>query len=148
MELKEGRFVVRRIAMREEVKNIRQRHVLVVDDNAELAQTYQDLLEVFDYRVTKAADGERALKFILENEVDAILCDLSMPQLDGNEFYEAALQARPETAGRFIFVTGHVNHPKYGPFIKKSGVRALYKPVSMDKLLAELNAVVAGPPGP
>jgi CheY-like chemotaxis protein len=131
------------ITMNEPSKTAPQRHVLVVDDNAELAETYRELLEAFDYRVTTAGNGERALKFIMENEVDAVLCDLSMPQLEGDEFYEVARRARPEVGRRFIFMTGHMNNPKYDPFLKSGNIRVLYKPVSVDKLLQELAAILA-----
>lgn len=120
----------------------RPKHVLVVDDNVELAQTYRELLEAFDYRVTTASDGERALKFILGNEVDAILCDFSMPGMEGDEFYEAARRARPEVARRFIFLTGHVNNPAFDRFLKRENPRVLYKPVMMDNLLEALKALL------
>jgi CheY-like chemotaxis protein len=127
--------------MKEPSQIPRQRHVLVVDDNVELAQTFRELLEAFEYRVTTTGDGSQALQFILENEVDAIVCDLSMPHLEGDAFYEAARQARPEMSRRFIFVTGHVNNPKFDPFLKREKVQVLYKPVFMDNLLSALNAV-------
>lgn len=133
--------------MTEELKTARQQHVLVVDDNAELAQTYQELLEAFDYRVTIARNGEVALKFITANEVDAILCDLSMPQMEGDQFYAAARKVRPEVSRRFIFLTGHVNNPKFDPFLKGENIRVLYKPVYVDNLLEALKAVLAEPSG-
>jgi|ERR1700722_4053002 len=131
--------------MTEPNKTTRPAHVLVVDDNVELADTYRQLLEAFDYRVTTMANGELALKFILENEVDIVLCDLSMPGLEGDEFYKAARKARPELARRFIFVTGHVNNPKYDPFLKSGEVRVLYKPVQVNNLMSALKAVLEEP---
>lgn len=129
--------------MTEPIKTARQRQVLLVDDNAELAQTYRELLEAFGYRVTTAENGEEGLKFILANEVDAIVCDLSMPQMEGDEFYEAVRRARPETGRRFIFLTGHLNNPRFDPFLKRENPRVLYKPVPMDKLLEALKALLA-----
>jgi DNA-binding NtrC family response regulator len=129
--------------MAEEFKTTTQRHVLVVDDNVELAETYRDLLEAFDYGVTTAANGEVALKFLLENDVDAVLSDLSMPLRDGPALYEAVQQARPEVSRRFIFMTGHVDNPKYETFLKGENVRTLYKPVMINSLLEALNAVFA-----
>ena len=129
--------------MTEKAKTDRRRHVLVVDDNKELAQTYQQLLEAFGHRATTAGDGEAALQFIRENEVDAILCDISMPRLEGDQFYEAAERARPGIGRRFIFLTGHVNHPRFGPFLKSGKVRVLYKPVPIANLLEALKALMA-----
>ena len=57
----------------------RNKHVLVVDDDIELALTYQELLQEHGYQASTAANGREALKLVMNSEVDAILCDLSMP---------------------------------------------------------------------
>lgn len=131
--------------MPETSENEKPQHVLVVDDNTELAQTYRELLEAFGYEVTTAWNGETALGCIQERPVDAILCDLSMPRLDGDAFYEEAMRLRPELGRRFVFLTGHVNNPRYEPFLKREGLRVLYKPVLVDNLLAALQAALAEP---
>ena len=52
-------------------------------------------------------DGADALQRILENEpYEAILCDLSMPGMDGMELHQALQRVAPEAARRVIFVTG------------------------------------------
>jgi two-component system sensor kinase len=131
--------------MAEQSKAPRQKHVLVVDDNLELAQTYQELLRLQGYEVTLANDGVQALKMISHLEVDAILCDLSMPGLEGDMFYNAAQHVRPELSQRFIFVTGHAGNPKYEGFLKSVNARVLYKPVPVPELLDALKALLAQP---
>src|ERR1700684_683775 len=91
----------------------KQRRLLVVDDNLELAQTYQELFEAHGYRVNIAANGFLALNFVLERGADAILCDLTMPQLEGDSFYLAVQKVRPQLSERFLFVTGNAGNPKY-----------------------------------
>jgi DNA-binding NtrC family response regulator len=119
----------------------KQRHLLVVDDNLELAQTYQTLFEAHGYRVNIATNGFEALNFVLERGADAILCDLTMPQLEGDLFYIAVQRVKPEMSGRFVFVTGHQGNPRYEAFFKQVNCPVLYKPVSMDKLLEALEGV-------
>ena len=114
------------------------RHVLVVDDNVELAQAFADLLELDGYRVTVINDGAKGLEFVLKSDVDVILCDLSMPQLEGDMFYYAAQRVRPELSGRFIFVTGHAGNPKYESFLRHVNARVLHKPVPVSALLGAL----------
>ena len=127
--------------MEEQTNATTQRHVLVVDDNADLAQTYQDLFQTHDYKVSVAATGLLALKLLGGADVDAIVCDMSMPQLDGAMFFTSVERVRPNLARRFVFVTGNFNDPRYGPFLKKTGVPVLYKPVSADKLLETLDSL-------
>jgi CheY-like chemotaxis protein len=117
------------------------KHLLVVDDNLELAQTYQELFQAHGYEVSLAYNGVQALKFILDHAVDAVLCDLSMPQLEGDMFHMTVQRVRPQLSRRFVFVTGNAGNPKFESFIKRVNCPVLYKPVSVDKLLEALAGV-------
>jgi CheY-like chemotaxis protein len=126
-----------------------RKHVLVVDDDIELTLTWQALLQVHDYRASTAANGVQALKLVMESDVDAILCDLNMPELSGDLFYIEVSRARPHLLKRFIFVTGNADDSLYETFLKGTKAPVLFKPVSFDRLLEKLQAVLgteAGPP--
>ena len=118
------------------------KHVLVVDDDIELALTYQALLQVHGYRVSTAADGAQALKLVLNCDVDAILCDLQMPELSGDLFYAEVGRARPHLQKRFIFITGNADDPLYETFLKNVKAPVLSKPVSIDHLLGKLRNIL------
>jgi CheY-like chemotaxis protein len=118
------------------------KHVLVVDDDIELALTYQALLQAHGYEVSTASDGAQALKLVLHGDVDAILCDLQMPELTGDLFYAEVGRARPHLLRRFIFITGNADDPFYGSFLKSVKAPVLCKPVSLDHLLGKLKTVL------
>jgi CheY-like chemotaxis protein len=120
---------------------VSSKHVLVVDDDIELAFTYQALLQMRGYRVSTAANGVQALKLVLNSDVDAVLCDLGMPELAGDLFYIEVGRARPHLLKRFIFVTGNADNPLYETFLKSIKAPVLAKPVSFDHLVGKLQAV-------
>jgi two-component system, NtrC family, sensor kinase len=122
---------------------VNSKHVLVVDDDIELALMYQALLQLHGYRVSTVANGVEALKQVLNGDVDVILCDLSMPELTGDLFYIEVARARPHLVKRFIFVTGNANDPLYETFLKKVKAPVLTKPVVFDRLLEKLKSVLA-----
>jgi CheY-like chemotaxis protein len=122
-------------------------HVLLVDDDLQLVLTYQELLQVHGYEVSTAGDGAQALKLVLNRQVDAILCDLNMPELAGDLFYIEVGRARPHLLKRFIFVTAYADNPLYESFLKRVKVPVLAKPVSLDRLLGKLRAVLGPPTG-
>ncbi|MDB6123303.1 MAG: sensor hybrid histidine kinase [Pedosphaera sp.] len=132
-------------AMENKTETANQKHILVVDDNVELAQTYQELFQVHGYKATIATNGVQALKLVMHSEVDAILCDLSMPQLEGDMFFITVERVRPHLSKRFVFVTGNVGNPKYEPFLKNVSCPVLYKPVAIDNLLKALSSVLVQP---
>src|SRR6476620_12188299 len=80
--------------------------ILVVDDDKQLASALEWILVDENYLVDVAFDGEEALLKVKVHEYDAIVCDLEMPRLRGDEFYFQATELRPELAERFIFITG------------------------------------------
>jgi DNA-binding NtrC family response regulator len=122
-----------------------QKHVLVVDDNLELAQAYRALFHTLGFQVTLASDGLKALEFLMDHMVDAIVCDLSMPDLEGDMFHLTVQRVHTELSRRFVFVTGHQNNPKFGNFLKDVTCPVLYKPVAADKLVAALRGVMGEP---
>jgi CheY-like chemotaxis protein len=120
---------------------VKQRHLLVVDDNLELAETYRELFQSHGYLISLAANGVQGLKFILNHPVDAVLCDLSMPQLEGDMFHLTVQRVRPQLSRRFVFITGNAGDPRYDDFLKNAGCPVLYKPVSVVRLLEVLSGL-------
>lgn len=57
--------------------------VLIVEDEARLAATLRDLLEINGYTADICGDGETGLDNALTNIYDVILLDVMLPKLDG-----------------------------------------------------------------
>jgi DNA-binding NtrC family response regulator len=119
-----------------------KKHVLIVDDNIELAQSYKYLLEAHHYQVSTVESSVLALKHILHRRVDAIICDLKMPQVAGDMFYATIDGVNPELRHRFVFITGEAEHPKFQTFVSKVEAPVLRKPVPIAKLLLALESVL------
>jgi len=72
------------------------KHVLVVDDEAEIREMLLDCLESRGYRAEALPDGRSALDWLADHETDMILLDLRMPGLSGIEVLEEIRVRRPE----------------------------------------------------
>lgn len=57
--------------------------VLVVDDNAMNQEVIVEFLELEDYDIDQASDGQEALDMVQANDYDLILMDIMMPVMDG-----------------------------------------------------------------
>ena len=126
--------------------NTSKRHVLIVDDNLELADTFKHLLEAHGFEVTVVSNGVLALKHTLHKSVDAVLCDLKMPQLEGDMFFSTVERLNPALARRFIFITGMADDPHFEKFVATVKAPLLRKPVRIEQLLAALNSVLPAMP--
>src|SRR3982750_1597976 len=88
------------------IHSLELKALLVVDDDQQLASALQWILADENFLVDLAFDGEEALLKVKAHEYDAIICDLMMPKLRGDQFYMKAKEVRPGMADNFIFITG------------------------------------------
>ena len=57
--------------------------ILVCDDDREIVEAIEIYLTQEGYQVSKAYDGEQALKKLKEEKIDLLIIDVMMPRLDG-----------------------------------------------------------------
>jgi DNA-binding response OmpR family regulator len=117
------------------IKTLALRAILVVDDDQQLASALQWILADENFLVDVAFDGEEALLKVKAHEYDAIICDLMMPRLRGDEFYLRARELRPSLADHFIFITGFAADPNLNRFLLENDVKYLVKPFAVDGLI-------------
>ena len=81
-------------------------HVLVVDDNQELADSLVDAIARFGYPAKAVYSGEDAVRETGSFLPDMVLVDLSMPELDGCETIARMRQKRPAAEIIMVAITG------------------------------------------
>jgi two-component system NtrC family sensor kinase len=114
-----------------------------VDDDAQLASALQWILADQSFLVDVANNGKEALLKVTANQYDAIICDVMMPLLRGDEFYLQATDKRPDLADRFIFITGYAADPKINVFLTKTGCKYLIKPFLVQSLIDSVRQLLA-----
>jgi CheY-like chemotaxis protein len=77
---------------------VKQKRILVADDDADVRLVLRVILERVGYEVTEATDGTEVLSMTGAEKPDLILLDYAMPKLDGKRTLEQ-LKADPKTAG-------------------------------------------------
>lgn len=106
--------------------------ILIVEDEIDLLDIFEENLTLFGCTVQKAKNGQEALKLILNNKFDFILSDIRMPELDGTELLKA-LKLNFEQLPKFIFLSGQTNHSDEE--LKLMGaVDVLHKPFNLNQL--------------
>jgi DNA-binding response OmpR family regulator len=117
--------------------------VLVVDDDKQLTSALQWIMRDENYLVDVAFDGEEALLKVKVHEYDAVICDLMMPRLRGDEFYLKAKELRPNLEKRFIFITGFAADSEMKDFLKENRLQHLEKPFPIQELIDCVKELVA-----
>ena len=117
------------------IHSLELKAVLVVDDDRQLASALQWILADENFLVDIAFDGEEAMMKVKAHEYDAVICDLKMPKLRGDEFYLKAKDIRPSLEDRFIFITGFAADANIALFFNRHEVKYLVKPFSIQVLI-------------
>ncbi len=86
------------------VAALRDKLILVVEDEADVRDFVEAVLEAEGYRVVGASNGLDALEQITQQRPDAILLDMRLPTMDGWQFAKE-LRARQNSNIPIIVMT-------------------------------------------
>jgi PAS domain S-box-containing protein len=117
--------------------------VLVVDDEAEIAELIRAMLESVGYEVNTAESGAVALELLDMARFDAVISDLRMPDMDGAQLWREVTAKHPPLARRMLFVTGDTLSPGARQFLADARCASLDKPFSKSDLLAKVAELLA-----
>jgi len=81
------------------------RPILIVEDDASLAESLQDLLRSHGHTVSWVATGSEALAAVRREQPDVVLLDIKLPNGNGYEVLQAIRTEFPATA--IIMMTGY-----------------------------------------
>jgi PAS domain S-box-containing protein len=113
--------------------------VLVVDDEPRLAKLTARMLRIAGHAVECASGGDEALAALRSADFDAVLTDMAMPGMSGDELAERVKRERPGTP--VVLLTG------FGAIMNAAGERPAHvdlvvgKPVEASVLQAALGRV-------
>jgi signal transduction histidine kinase len=113
--------------------------ILLVEDNADAAQSLAEILQLKGHEVSVARDGRSGIATARELRPNVVLCDVGLPDISG---YEVARTLRSDpalNATRLVAISGYA-HPEDHDRGRRAGVDAhRAKPASrpqLDELLA------------
>jgi two-component system NtrC family sensor kinase len=118
--------------------------LLFVDDEPTLRSSMEAFGRLRGFTVVTAGDGADALSQTRAIGVDAVVCDLRMPGMDGYAFHDQLREERPGLAARTVFVTGDVVSSETRETVLRQPV--LTKPFSFDQIEEAVIAVLRGAP--
>jgi PAS domain S-box-containing protein len=116
--------------------------VLVVDDEAEIADLMRAVLEGAGFDVATAESGAVALEMLAEARFDAIVSDVRMPDIDGAALWRAVREQHPALARRMLFVSGDTLSSQARQVLEETRCPSLDKPFARADLLVAVRDVL------
>ena len=118
--------------------------ILVVEDDPVLGPALVQRLRLEGYRPRLAATGAEALREAGALRPDAVISDIRLPDMSGEEVYRRLVAGFGATPAFFMTAFGEVAQAVR---LVRAGARDyLTKPVDVDRLVAELGAALATTP--
>ncbi|MDA7755168.1 ATP-binding protein [Pseudomonadales bacterium] len=118
--------------------------VLLAEDSEANSYILQAYLEIAGHTVDRASNGVEALKLAETTPYDAILMDISMPEVDGLEATRRLRSSAGENQNTLVIaLTAHVQKEIREQCTEAGMNDFLAKPVSRDQLLETLDQLIA-----
>lgn len=115
--------------------------LLLVEDDAGLAGVLARWAAWVGVNMDIAANGGEALRLVTEKSYDAVLLDLTLPDLDGGAVYELMVKLCPSLAARVIVLTGGAVSGKAEAFLKETRCPVVMKPFDLVSLARQIAQV-------
>ena len=115
-------------------------HILIIEDDLDIANIERDYLMVAGYDVTIMTNGTDGIEAALNTPVDLIILDVMLPEMDG---FEVCRQIRDKVRVPIVMVTARLDDIDK---IRGLGVGAddyIEKPFSPSVLIAKIKAMLA-----
>jgi signal transduction histidine kinase len=114
--------------------------VLIIDDTPDIRMIIAESLSLFGFETLTAEDGLSGVQLAEQELPDLVICDITMPKLDGYGTLKA-MREREATSGiPFIFLTGATEKSDIRRGMELGADDYLTKPFSHKELMAAVNA--------
>ncbi len=117
--------------------------ILVADDEPEIRSLSARMLELLEFQVLQAVDGQQALEIWAKNrhEIRLAMIDLTMPRMDGIETFQQLQKQDPDLP--IIIMSGFTQHELRDIPNENKSVIFLRKPFSFEQLVAHLHRLIS-----
>jgi len=117
-----------------------ERCLLAVDDEAIIVHLIASILESYG-EVDSATNGAEALELYRNKTYDCVITDITMPVMDGIEFYKEAKKLDPELPKKTIFISAAIDQDII-KYLENDGVRFIHKPARMGDITKAVSEVL------
>jgi len=114
--------------------------ILVIDDAEFILESTSTLLKFEGYNVFTAPEGLSGIEIAFTNKPDLILCDISMPGMDGYGVLEKLRKNQTTANIPFIFLTAYTEKANMRAGMERGTDDYLVKPYSRNELIAAIDA--------
>ena len=106
--------------------------LLLVDDDALIANSLSEFLKLEGYRVDTAGDGAQAIELLATHRYNLVITDVNMPRTNGLELLRSIKNQHPEVV--VLVITGYGTIENAVEAVKMGAFEYLTKPIIDDEI--------------
>jgi DNA-binding response OmpR family regulator len=112
------------------------KNVLIIEDNQDVRENMAEILELENYKVRTAEDGEKGVEIARVLKPDIIICDIMMPKLNGYDVLLRLRQDKTTASIPFVFLTAKTERIDVRKGMNLGADDYLIKPFEESELIA------------
>jgi len=119
-------------------------NILGIDDNEDILKLLDTIISSKGHDFTQLGNGKEGVKLIEEQNFDAVLLDLAMPEFSGMDVIESLKKSNKLKDQKIIlFTASSATDKEIRELVENEGVSScIRKPVDIKTLIKEVEAVV------
>jgi DNA-binding NarL/FixJ family response regulator len=114
--------------------------ILVIDDDVKMRRQITALLTTEGYRTVEARNGREGVELARKEKPDLVLCDITMPEMNGHRVLQSVREDTALAHLPFIFLTGWSEREDLRTGMNLGADDYLVKPVEPAELLTAVSA--------
>jgi DNA-binding response OmpR family regulator len=117
--------------------------ILCIEDEVEIRKLLVEELDDAGFKTLEAANGREGLDMMLAKWPDIVICDVTMPVMDGYELLAEIQLNHPELSNTpFIYLTALSDRESVMSGLRAGAADYLTKPIDFEMLMAKISGCV------
>lgn len=122
---------------------MKQKKILIVDDEPNILMSLEYAFKKKDFEVFIARDGTEAIEISNREKPNLILLDIMMPEMDGYETLKQVKDNEDLAHTKIVFLSAKSKEKDVEKGLKMGADRYLTKPFSLKKVISEIEKLLA-----
>ncbi len=125
-----------------EEKQVQTSKILVVDDEFNIRSMLKEILEMNNYEVLTAGNGEEGVDLFKQyaDEIGLVILDMVMPVMDGREAFQEIRKIKPNQ--KVLVISGYAKRENLDEILKYKTSSFLSKPFQIEDILEKINQIL------
>ena len=107
------------------------KRILIIEDEADISNIIKNVMGLAQIECAIASNGKQALELLAKHQFDALILDLTLPDVHGVDLYHQIIKDYPHLKGKCLFTTGYNLDPDLEALITQTGDHFMQKPFQL-----------------